>query len=827
MKRIFLLVFLFILSTAQSQSLLSPAQFLGYQSGERYTPHHRIVDYFRHAAEMGSPKQIRLENYGQSHEGRPLIAAIISAPQNMAKLDLIMTNQQRLAGYLRDKSADTDLPAVVWLSYNVHGNEPSSSEVSMELVYHMLSKSDTALQNWLSQVVVIVDPCLNPDGRDRYVNWFNQTRGRVADPLPFSREHAEPWPGGRTNHYYFDLNRDWAWQTQPETRSRIRFYQTWMPVVHVDFHEQYPANPYYFAPAAEPMHEAISPWQRNFQHAIGKNHARYFDQNGWLYFTREVFDLFYPAYGDTYPMFNGSVGMTYEQAGHSVGGLSILVDADTLTLAQRIAHHLTTSLSTIEVASGNRQKLNQSFQQYFTKALESGSGIYQTYLIKGGQGKRTERLQELLKNNRIAFEAAKPGQIAKGFNYFSGKEENIRTEEGDWVVSTKQPSGNLVRVLFEPNPNLSDTMTYDITAWALPYAHGVNTYAIRTSIQAAPFVQASKQFSVADSYGWLIDYRSFEDARVLGKLLIAGIRVRYAEQPFVCQGVRYDRGTLIVLSHENRSKREAFAQLVEKHRINLSLLPSGLMEAGFDLGSEKVHLIKAPRVGLLSGNKFAANAVGEIWNWFDQEVEYPITLIQPEQLRESDLNQLDVLIVPNGSERMLSEKDHFVKRWVRAGGKLIVMESAVEGLAEGDWGIKIKKETDLEGKAMSLSDLKNYGDRERDMVNQLTPGAVYPVELDQTHPLALGCASMYPSLKMNDQVIELMRDGWNVGIIRDAKPLAGFVGSSAKSSVREGAVIATVSVGSGTLVVFSDNPLFRGFWENGKHLFNNAVFIVD
>jgi hypothetical protein len=827
MNRIIHLVWFFVFSVAQSQHFMSPARFLGYSAGERFTPHHRIVDYFRHAAEVSSVQRIRLETYGQTHEGRPLLAAIVSAPQNMAKLDQIMANQQRMAGFLRDQPADLSLPAVVWLSYNVHGNEPSSSEVSMELLYRMLSNTDTALQRWLNQVVVVIDPCLNPDGRDRYVQWYNQTRGLKPDANPFAREHAEPWPGGRTNHYYFDLNRDWAWQTQPESRFRVKLYQSWMPVVHVDFHEQYPANPYYFAPAAEPMHEAITPWQRGFQHAVGKNHARYFDQNGWLYFTREVFDLFYPAYGDTYPMFNGSVGMTYEQAGHSVGGLSILVDADTLTLAQRIAHHLTTSLSTIEVAASNRQALNQAFQQYFSKTLESGSGIYQTYVIKGGQGKRAERLQEILKNNRITFESTKPGQTAKAFSYFTGKEETIRTEEGDWMVTTKQSAGNLVRVLFEPNPMLSDTLTYDITAWALPYAHGIETYAVKSALVAGSSSPKTEQYILADSYGWLIDYRSFEDARVLGQLLLSGIRVRYAEEPFVCRGVRYERGTLIVLAAENQSKRAAFAQLVQQHRINLSLLPSGLMDSGFDLGSDKVHLIKAPRVGLLAGSTFTANAVGEVWHWFDQEVNYPVSLIQPDQLRESALDELDVLIAPNGYDKMLADKDHFLKRWVRAGGKLIAMESAVDALAQGEWGFKLKKAAESEEKAMSISEVKRYADRERSQVSGFTPGAVYPVELDVTHPLALGCASLYPSLKLNDQVIELLRDGWNVGIIREDKPMAGFIGSSAKTKVQEGSVIATMAVGSGTIVLFADNPMFRGFWENGKHLFNNAVFLVN
>ena len=231
-------------------------------------------------------------------------------------------------------------PAIVWLSYNVHGNETSSSEAALFTLFALADPANTQTKEWLKNTVVIIDPCINPDGRDRYVNWFNSIVGNNYNPRLDAREHREPWPGGRTNHYNFDLNRDWAWQTQIESQQRIKQYNQWMPQVHVDYHEQGINQPYYFAPAAQPYHEAITQWQRDFQVTIGKNHAKYFDKNGWLYFTKEIFDLFYPSYGDTYPVYNGAIGMTYEQGGGGAGGLGVDTDeGDTLTLYDRATHH--------------------------------------------------------------------------------------------------------------------------------------------------------------------------------------------------------------------------------------------------------------------------------------------------------------------------------------------------------------------------------------------------------------------------------------------------------------------------------------------------------
>ena len=281
-----LLVFLFALISVASisQNLQSPEQFLGYKIGTHYTPHYKIVNYVRSVA-LARPDRVKVEKYGETNEGRELLLAYITSPENLQRLDEIRQNNIRLAGAAKDKVAAiaANAPAIVWLSYNVHGNETSSSEAAMLTLYTLVNATNAKSAEWLNNTVVIIDPCINPDGRDRYVNWFNSLAGKNMNPDPQSREHMEPWPGGRTNHYNFDLNRDWAWQTQLETQQRMVKYNQWLPQVHVDFHEQSYNSPYYFAPAAQPYHEVITPWQREFQNIIGRNNAKYFDENGWLY----------------------------------------------------------------------------------------------------------------------------------------------------------------------------------------------------------------------------------------------------------------------------------------------------------------------------------------------------------------------------------------------------------------------------------------------------------------------------------------------------------------------------------------------------------------
>ncbi|HLR25144.1 MAG TPA: M14 metallopeptidase family protein, partial [Fodinibius sp.] len=493
--------------TAQPQS---PSEFLGYELGSRWTPHHKVMDYIRHIAEESPLVEAR--KYGESNEGRSLMLIYISAESNMDRLEQIQVNNLKRTSLIEGEPS-AEKTAIVWLSYNVHGNEPSSSEAAMKTLYELVRPNNAKTKRWLENVVVIIDPMLNPDGRDRYVSWYKQTAGADPNVHPAAREHHEPWPGGRTNHYYFDLNRDWAWLIQKESRARLAEYQRWMPHIHVDFHEQYYKNPYYFAPGAEPYHNAITDWQRDFQHTIGENNAEYFDEHNWLYFTGEVFDLFYPSYGDTYPIFNGAIGMTYEQGGHSRAGLGILkVEGDTLRLNDRVMHHVTTGFSTVEVSSRKADKIVDEFEAYYDQAAQDPSGKYKTYVFKADND--PDKLQaffSLLDRHRIEYGKARKSRTFSGYNYQKGRTERVEVNEGDYLVSAYQPKSVLARVLLEPRPELSDSLTYDITAWAQHYAFGLDGYALTQRLNAEPasFTKQSVDNAVVGRpYAYLAEWQS-------------------------------------------------------------------------------------------------------------------------------------------------------------------------------------------------------------------------------------------------------------------------------------------------------------------------------
>ena len=467
-KKLLLLIFIVFLS-ANAQDLRSPSEFLGYALGSEFSRHHEVVDYYTYLAENASDR-VKLTTYGKTNERRPLLLAYVSSAENMANLETI--RQEHLKATKGEGNASK---AIVWLSYNVHGNESVGTESSMLTIYELL----TSKKEYLENTVVIIDPCLTPDGRDRYNNWYLQYKNTPYELDPNSKEHHEGWWTGRSNHYMFDLNRDWAWLTQKESRQRIAFYNQWLPHVHVDFHEQGVDNPYYFAPAAEPYHEVITKFQRDFQVVLGKNHAKYFDANGWFYFTKEVFDLFYPSYGDTYPTYNGAIGMTYEQGGSGRAGLGILTKiGDTLTLKDRIAHHHTTGLSTVEVSSKNVEKLISEFKQFY----QNKRFQYNSYVMQGNDD-QIKMLKKLLDQHEIEYGQAEKGSV-KGYSYQTGNTASMNTTEKSLVVSTNQTKGTLVKVLFEPKAKLSDSLTYDITAWSLPYAHGLETIA-STSLVAS------------------------------------------------------------------------------------------------------------------------------------------------------------------------------------------------------------------------------------------------------------------------------------------------------------------------------------------------------
>ena len=832
MRRFLILVFLFSILISEAQ-VQSPEQFLGYRVGERFTPHWKIAEYFRHVA-AAAPGAVHLKQYGQTYEGRPLYLAFVSAPQHISNLETIRTNNLQLAS--GGAKGNTQNPVIVWLSYNVHGNEASSSETAMMTLYSLVQPGNSKEKQWLQNTVVIIDPCLNPDGRDRYVNWYNSVVGKTYNPQPEAREHREPWPGGRTNHYNFDLNRDWAWQTQVESQYRLKVYHDWLPQVHVDFHEQYPDAPYYFAPAAEPYHEVITPWQRDFQNTIGRNHARYFDAQGWLYFTKQYFDLFYPSYGDTYPIYSGAIGMTYEQAGHSLAGLGIQMEegGDTLTLFDRVAHHHTTSLSTIEVASQNAARLVGEFGKYFDEAYRNGVGTYKSYIIKPAEGdaSRVARLLELLDRNRIQYGTARTGS-ARGYNYATGKEESFSIAAGDIVVPAVQSKGSMVKVLFEPTAALADSFTYDITAWSLPYAYGLKAYATRQPVAISGNVTQPKVNNPAeDPYGYVIRWNGLEAVTLTGQLLEEGIRLRFSEEPFASGGQNFERGSVIILRTSNQytpalwSKVRRFADSLE---VQLYPVRTGFVDKGYDFGSNKIRTLNRKSVALLTGEGVSSTAAGEVWHFFEQELQYPLTLVNTKDAGTMDWSLFDVVIMPNGNYTFLNDKAaaETLKSWINRGGNLIAIENAVAQLARLEWTIKSKKPEDGESKDVYEA-LRRYENREREFIPNVTPGSIFRIELDPSHPLAFGYPNHYYTLKSDDRIYEFIKKGgWNVGVLKKDKQVAGFVGSRLQARLQDGMLFGVQEIGSGKIIYMADDPLFRSFWENGKLLFANAVFLVS
>ncbi|MBT1685311.1 M14 family metallopeptidase [Dawidia soli] len=827
------------LAASAQTRLQSPGEFLGYALGDRFTYHHRVVEYYQHVAD--ALPNVEVVQYGETYEHRPLIYAIVTAPENFAQLEQIRTSNLRRTGLADGKPAG-DKKAIVWFSYNVHGNEASGTEAALETLYELSNPQNQQTQAWLRNTVVILDPCLNPDGRDRYANFYNQYGNFPPNANPEAQENRESWPGGRPNHYLFDLNRDWAWATQRETQQRIKVYNAWMPHVHVDFHEQGYNYPYFFAPAAEPFHEVISGWQRTFQGMIGKNHAKHFDEHGWLYFTKEVFDLYYPSYGDTYPTYNGAIGMTYEQGGQR--GLSIYTrDEDTLTLHDRLIHHVTTGLSTVEVTSQNATRVVDEFEKYFRDNNTAPAAPYKTYVVKAtNNADKLGQLTRWLDMHGIRYGQAGAGRNTRGFDFQTQGNGAVTVAAEDLVFNIYQPKSRFITAVFEPQSRLTDSLTYDITAWNPFYASNLKAYALSERLNIgkpykAPVV--SPAVPVGKPYAYIFKYQSMQDVAFLSALMQHGIKVRSSALSFSTGGQDFEPGTLIV-TRKNNEKVEHFDSLVvdlaNRMGRRLFTTSTGFMDRGKDIGSVFVHYLKPPKVALLTGDETYSLSTGQVWHFFEQQLHYPLTLLHTSYFKRTDLSKYTVLIIPEGSYASIDEKYlEVLSAWVGEGGKLIVIGNGLPTF-EDKKGFALKTfASDEEREAAEKSEekqekqdaLSRFESVERRDISNIISGAIYKLPLDNSHPLAFGLEPVYYSLKTNELHYAYLERGWNVGVLpAKARPVQGFAGVRANQRVTNSLVFGVEERKRGNIVYLVDDPLFRSFWEDGKMLFANAVFLV-
>ena len=834
-KLLLCIAFTLYLSLPAMAQLQSPDQFLGYELGDRWTQHHNVLNYVKHVAEES--EFVTIHHYGTTNQHRDLVYLIVTSPENHENIEEIRINNLRLTG-LVEGSPTANQKGIVWLSYNIHGNETSSSEASMRTLYELVRPGNAESKVWLENTVVIMDPMLNPDGRERYVSWFQQMQGAEINPKIEAREHHEPWPGGRSNHYMFDLNRDWAWQVQKESQLRYEIYKQWFPHIHVDYHEQSFNAPYYFAPAAEPLHHAITDWQREFQTMIGKNHIRYFDEESWLFFTRERFDLFYPSFGDTWPTFHGAIGMTYEMPGHSLSGLGIeRAEGDTLTLAHRVLQHHTTGMSTVEIASIHSDRMISEFRSFFENSATNPTSKYKTFVVKADNNRdKIYNLLKSLETQQITYGTAGSGRNANGFNFSSGETERVAIQADDIIISVYQPQGNLVRVFFEPNPEIADSLTYDLTAWEAHYRFGLDGYALESRINPNQNITSATfretEFTGSENpYAYLLRWNSMDDARFLADIAQKGIISRFSQVPFQIDGESFDKGTLMIPRENNRRLGPEFDRIIleaaAKHHRSLHGATTGFVTSGSDFGSSNLSVIPAPKVAVLMGDGTASLNAGEIWHFFDHQLSYPATLIHTNQLMRADLSSYDVLVLPSGSySGILTDAGlEKISAWTRDGGTLIAFGQANTILAGRD-GFQLQRKFSSDEEPTIEDKLRPYGERDRRSISSRVFGSIFKVSVDHTHPLAYGYSPLYHTLKTDASSFDYLDSGWNVGTVQTDAHLSGFAGYQALEQLEHSLSFGTQRHGSGNVVYFVDNPLFRGFWENGKLMMANAVFFV-
>jgi len=830
-------IWLFGLSIGSSQGSLVPPKDYFENYGKEYHFHNDIMNYVKEVAK-NSPNLV-VQDYGKTHQGRSLNLILISSVENIQNLESIRQTNLYNTGLSETKPEKTLEKALVWCSFGTHGNEAGTTGSVPQIVYELLQKSKenpSAFDN----VVVVLDPCVNPDGYDRYIHFVKTTSSQMWIPDADHREHMETWPSGRPNHYMFDLNRDWAWQTQKESQLRLAIYNDWLPHVHADFHEMGYNSNYYFAPAVEPFHKFMTDFQRQFQLEIGKNHAHYFDSQGWLYWTREVFDLFYPSYGDTYPTYSGAVGMTYEMAGNTASGRAILLrNGDTLTVQDKIDRNTVVALSTVEKSAIEHKNVVAGFKKFYSDAQKSPQGLYKSYVLKNHPA--TVRFTDLMDKNKIQYTYAKGGEKLSGYHYQTKGNKEVSVQEGDIILSAKQPKSTLLQILMEETPELSDSMTYDITAWSLPLAYGLDCYAFTSDIKVKTTQDKPKDKAITKQnkpvFSYEIVWNDLSSAQVVAALHKKGFKMRMTVKESSFGGLTVSKGTIFVHKDDNRKVVDFETTLENELKLlaynNYHAHYTGMSDIVGDLGGSHYQYIEAPRALTFSGSSVSQYSAGEVWHYFDQTLNYPLQMVDWDRIGRVQLSKFNIIILPEGWYSIDDGTAAKLSEWVRNGGRLICIGDAVNKFRDKET-LGIQKFATEEEKSASEAHTEKesldnrtqtYGDVERNYLTKMTAGAIVKNEVDNTHPLGYGLGKTYYSLRTSSTTYPYQKNMWNVIRVPEKPVTYGFVGQELMKNLSQTSTVVMASGGRGSVIYFVDNPLFRGFWDKGLFLFSNAVFL--
>ncbi len=814
-----------LVGTTFDSTVPAPSDVIGFEAGSKHARPEAIVRYYERVADA-SPR-VMLETYAHTVEGRPLVQAIVTSPANHARLDAIFEANRRLSDSPNAVS-DADLaqmPGIVWMGYSVHGNEASGADAALLTLHHLAAGQSTEVGQMLDDLVIILDPVYNPDGRARFVGWMERYRG----PSPISDdqdiEPDEPWPGGRTNHYWFDLNRDWLPAVHPSSEGRLERFHRFRPQFLTDFHEMGGESTFFFQPGIPSRTNPNTP-QANQDMAgrMAEFHAAILDDIGSLYYSKESFDDFYYGKGSTYPDVNGSVGILFEQA----SSRALQVDTDNnglLTYPETVRNQFATSISSLRAALDLRTDLLKMQRDFYAESSDFAREIgLQGYVFgDGGDATRAAHLARLLGKHRIRVEQLTSPLTVDG----------TRFDVGSYYVALDQPQARLINGVMERPSTFTDSLFYDVSAWTLPLAYGLPMADVsrgtRVATRAADATEPQGRLVDApNAYAYLIPWGRLYAPRALYALQEAGIRVRLGTTPMTAvvggKEMEFGRGTLVVSVGEQDVPaavvRDAVRQAVMDDGIDAYAVTTGLSQAGPDLGSTSFDVIAQPKIALVVGSGASSSDAGEIWHHLGERMDLPVVLLDAGSLGNADLSRYTTLIMAGGYYN--SDLAASIRTWVRGGGHLIATTSAAS------WAIR-----------NDLAEMEEREDADRDSILAATPyaelgtmrgaqavgGLILTANVDTTHPVAYGLTPTFPFFRRGTTFYAPSETpGSNVAVYTDEPLAAGYISPDRLEQARGSAVVTALRSGRGSIVLLHDNPAFRGFWLGTSTVLMNAIF---
>lgn len=788
----------------------SPAQFLGYNIGEQHTRHERIVEYIKELDRLSD--RVTSEIIGETFEHRAQITAVFTDPKNQQNIESI--RQAHLAG--QKNGATKNVPLVIHLAYNVHGNEPSSSEAAMLTAYYLTASESEETKQWLSQMVITMDPNINPDGRDRHTSWVNMHKGfpPVADPN--DREHNEIWPGGRFNHYWFDLNRDWFLATFPETRNRINFFHKWRPYVQTDHHEMGTNSTLYFDPGEEASNNPVVPsyLYKNIYPKFSEYFTKAANNIGSMYFTKEAFDKLYPGYGSSYINFYGGAGFLFEQ-GSSRGHVQETTTIP-ITFAFTIRNHFTQSLATIKASLAEKDALLELRKNFYeTGKKQAEASVIKGYLFGDVQDfNRTKAFIDLLQIHRVdVYEVPNSKQF---------------------YVPVAQDNHIMVRTIFENQIPYKDSSFYDASTWSLIHAFNLPYTEVKTAfvpgakINAA--LNATKPAATKSTYAYIVNNTDYNIHQFIFNLQKQGVIVQTATRPFSItigsSDKQFGYGTVVVSVQQQQLSSDKVFEIIQnaskEANIEVHSIGTGYSNSGIDLGSNYVRTLKKPEALMIIGTGVAASEAGEIWHLLDQRLSMPITKADILTFSRIDLTRYNTMIMVSGNYALLDKSSvDKIKAWIQNGNTLITIKGGAE------WAIKngITKHKLITDSVFSST--RQFYDRAVEIEGaKALGGSIFKIDLDTTHPVGYGFTNKYVSVYKNGLTFfQKSTNPYNtVAQYLNEPVVGGYVHATTLKKMRNNPSILIGQEGMGRVVLFADEPNFRGAWYGTNKLFLNALF---